>query len=688
MLPDPSTTPLISIVLRVRRYGGRFLWPSRFFSGRHVLRHTCRAGDILRRQLLTISRPITVTIINYADLATGNLVFSAVSFTAAVGLLLAGRVLVVSSRIPKILVVLAVNVLAGLVTWQFVRTTSSPVMPVLLATVVLILATRLLKGFSFTGRFLIAAHANLTLAGLFWGLWIVATADVGPITRALMVISFALAAMSLVVGLIQSFEQWEILCRSRWVRPRVPAAPLLRANYPKVSLHVPAYAEPPELVIATLDALAELRYPNFEVLVIDNNTPDPELWRPVEAHCNHLGPRFRFFHVDRMPGAKAGALNFALRHTAVDSELIGVIDSDYNVRPDFLASLIGYFDDPSMGFVQTPQAYRAWRSRNYWRMCNWEYRLVFATTLVSRNERMAAITVGTMGLIRRKVLEEVGGWAEWCVTEDSELAVRIHAAGYHSVYLNAVFGEGLIPETFKDYKKQRFRWTFGPIQELRQHFRLFLPKPLARSSALTGAQKIHHLMHGLGALKSGLAISLFPLGALTVASMLLHEEAISVPPALLWTFAATAVAKLAVKWQLFRSTLSCGWRDMFGALIAIMALDYIIRVASLSALFTRKTAWRRTNKFRAIPLGLGSLGSALPELVLGSTAWAVAVLLLTADHLSGLAVVFGVGLLAQGARFLAAPIMAIVAENGVRKRTQACGEERLARETPLRQSQL
>src|SRR5678815_4400529 len=91
----------------------------------------------------------------------------------------------------------------------------------------------------------------------------------------------------------------------------------------------------------------------------------------VEAHCNHLGPRFRFFHVDRMPGAKAGALNFALRHTAVDSELIGVIDSDYNVRPDFLASLIGYFDDPSMGFVQTPQAYRAWRSRNYWRMCNW-----------------------------------------------------------------------------------------------------------------------------------------------------------------------------------------------------------------------------------------------------------------------------------------------------------------------------
>jgi cellulose synthase/poly-beta-1,6-N-acetylglucosamine synthase-like glycosyltransferase len=467
----------------------------------------------------------------------------------------------------------------------------------------------------------------------------------------------------------------------------MPAVPLGRAHYPKVSLHVPAYAEPPELVIATLDALAELRYPNFEVLVIDNNTPDPELWRPVASHCKRLGPRFRFFHVDRLPGAKAGALNFALRHTAADSELIGIIDSDYSVKPDFLAALVGYFDDPCIGFVQTPQAYREWRSRNYWRMCNWEYRLVFATTLVSRNERMAAITVGTMGLIRRKVLEEVGGWAEWCVTEDSELAVRIHAAGYCSVYLNAVFGEGLIPETFKDYKKQRFRWTFGPIQELREHFRLFLPGPLARSSALTGAQKIHHLMHGLGALKSGLEFLLLPLGASTVASMLLHGEAISVPSELLWTFAATTLAALALKWQLFRSTLACGLRDMLGALIATMALDYIIRVASLTALFTRRTAWRRTSKFRAIPLGLGSLGSAVPELLLGSVAWAVAlVLLLAADHLSGLAVVFAVGLLAQGAQFLAAPLMAILAEHGVRKRTRTSSEERSGLESLLRQT--
>ena len=73
------------------------------------------------------------------------------------------------------------------------------------------------------------------------------------------------------------------------------------------------------MLIETLDALARLDYPNFEVLVIDNNTQDEAVWRPVEAHCARLGARFRFFHVDPLAGFKAGALNFALRQTAPDA---------------------------------------------------------------------------------------------------------------------------------------------------------------------------------------------------------------------------------------------------------------------------------------------------------------------------------------------------------------------------------
>ena len=84
-----------------------------------------------------------------------------------------------------------------------------------------------------------------------------------------------------------------------------------------------------------------------------------------------------------------------------------------------------------------------------------------------------------MCLLRTAALRRAGGWAEWCLTEDSEVSVRIRAAGYRGIYLGETFGRGLIPETFDDYRKQRFRWTAGPVQQLRRHWRLFLPAPLA-----------------------------------------------------------------------------------------------------------------------------------------------------------------------------------------------------------------
>ena len=79
---------------------------------------------------------------------------------------------------------------------------------------------------------------------------------------------------------------------------------------------------------ATLDAVARLDYPNFECVVVINNTPDPTFWRPVEDHCRTLGERFKFINADNVAGYKAGALRLALAHTAADAEVIGVIDAD------------------------------------------------------------------------------------------------------------------------------------------------------------------------------------------------------------------------------------------------------------------------------------------------------------------------------------------------------------------------
>ena len=101
------------------------------------------------------------------------------------------------------------------------------------------------------------------------------------------------------------------------------------AYRPKVSIHVPCYNEPPEMVKQTLDALANMDYPDFEVLIIDNNTKDPAVWEPVRDYCATLGPRFKFFHVAPLAGFKGGALNYLIPHTAPDAEVIAVIDSDY-----------------------------------------------------------------------------------------------------------------------------------------------------------------------------------------------------------------------------------------------------------------------------------------------------------------------------------------------------------------------
>ena len=598
-------------------------------------------------------------------LFTAGLIFSAFAFAAAVGLVAAEKLRKWQPPGPAITASLVVygsallgTVLLGGQGWKLA-------VPLALGLATSVAAHRVLRDFTAAGRLLLTTNAQLMLFGLAWGAWFIATIPVSTLTRALLFAGYSLLFVTLPTSLVGSFEQWETLCRRTWRRPRTPLPAGPRDRHPKVSLHVPAYAEPPEIVIATLDALARLRYPNFEVLVIDNNTEDPGLWRPVETRCRWLGERFRFFHVAPLPGAKAGALNFALRQTAPDAELVGVVDSDYQAEPDFLERLVGYFDDPKIGFVQTPHDYREWRDSLYQRMCYWEYRRFFETTMVSFNEWDAAITVGTMCVIRRKALEEAGGWAEWCLTEDSELAVRIHALGYSGVYLTTTFGRGLIPETFEGYKRQRFRWIYGPVQQVKRHFRLFLPWPLGHPSALTTAQKVHELSHGLGPLSIARGFLLIPLGIALTVSMLVHREVVIVPLPLLETAFVFLTARVALRCLGYRIVLGCSLRDNLGAFIADSALSYTVAIATLSCLFNRPATWRRTNKFKALPRGLDALNSARTELLLGLVLLLFGAGAFAALPQPGLHLLMVIGILSQGFIYLAAPVLALLADRGI-----------------------
>ncbi|GAA1594369.1 hypothetical protein GCM10009804_58750 [Kribbella hippodromi] len=437
------------------------------------------------------------------------------------------------------------------------------------------------------------------------------------VTVVLLWVVVVLSVIRTVPALVQQYEGWDPLIRRRW---RVSTEPLTSwippANAPFVTVQVPIHSEPPEIVKATLDHLAQLDYPAYEVLVIDNNTSDPALWEPVEQHCRALGSRFRFVHVEGITGAKAGALNWSRRLLDPRTELVALVDADYQVTARWLRDTVGLFEDPSLGFVQCPHAYRDFEHSGYQRMANAAYQWAQATEMVSRNEHGAGITVGTMSLIRLTALDEAGGWAEWCMTEDSEFAIRVHAAGWQSKFLTTVYGRGLIPETFEELKKQRYRWTYGPGQEFKRHWRLFVPGPWRRPSKLTAAQRWRHGNYDLVILTTGAGVLALPIsGALLVAMAVSGTVPPVVPSALIGVLAMLFARRL-MRWTIYRTVVGLDNRTTLGGLVALLAVRPTMAGAGLDVVLGRRTSFQRTDKFRQQPSLRRALTSAKTEVVL------------------------------------------------------------------------
>ena len=364
---------------------------------------------------------------------------------------------------------------------------------------------------------------------------------------------------------------------------------------PLVSIHVPAYNEPPDMMIETLNGLAKLDYPRFEVVVIDNNTKDPAIWQPVEAHCRRLGSRFRFFHEGQLDGYKAGALNYAMARTSPEAEVVAVIDSDYVVHPSWLRDLIPYYFQEKVAIVQAPQDYRDDGENLFKAMCFAEYRGFFSIGMVIRNERNAIIQHGTMTMVRRKVLEEVGGWAEWCITEDAELGLRIFERGYEAIYVPQSYGRGLMPDTFIDFKKQRYRWAYGAIQIMRFHLRQLLGRK--RHGGLSFGQRYHFMAGWLPWLADSINL-LFTLPALgwTVAMILAPKKfdppmlILSVVPLVFFIF------KLAKMLYLYRNRVGGSLSQTFASALAGLSLTHTIAKAVLYGFVTKKLPFFRTPK--------------------------------------------------------------------------------------------
>lgn len=206
----------------------------------------------------------------------------------------------------------------------FQTSTLLTVILVSVITLAIVLLRLLFNNYTSIGIFFYTTNLLLVFIGVPWGFMFVFGSDMSTTTRILMLLTSPLLFLTLPFGIVQMLEQYDVLCRAEWVRPRTEKKHSAPHRHPMVSLHIPTYAEPSEMVIEILNKVAALDYDNFEVLVIDNNTKDETLWRPVEEHCKTLGSRFQFFHVDPLLGAKAGALNFALTKTSPKAEIVGV----------------------------------------------------------------------------------------------------------------------------------------------------------------------------------------------------------------------------------------------------------------------------------------------------------------------------------------------------------------------------
>ncbi|MEJ2612664.1 MAG: glycosyltransferase [Candidatus Thiodiazotropha sp.] len=464
---------------------------------------------------------------------------------------------------------------------------------ILFGVLALLLLFRDSEGLGSRGRGFLALVAYSAATGSVWMFY--------DYTRQYMTLSAVLVGILLFIGmlgvLVVLFAEAHEWAESLWLRQwrRKPKQTLATdIELPMVSIHVPAYNEPPSMLIETLNALSRLDYPNFEVLVIDNNTQDAAVWQPVERHCAELGERFRFFHRSPLEGFKAGALNFTLRETHPDAEVIAVIDSDYQVDSTWLIDLVPQFKSPEIAIVQSPQDYRDGSESCFKAMCLAEYRGFFHIGMVTRNERNAIIQHGTMTMVRRSVLDEVEGWGEWSITEDADLGLRVFEHGYEAVYIPKSYGRGLMPDTFLDFKKQRFRWAYGAVQIIKHHLGNLFG---TRQNKLTSGQRYHFIAGWLPWFADSFNL-FFNMAAIAWSTaMLLWPHDITAPLPLFAVLPMSLfVFKLLKMFFLYRRRVAATVRQSIAAALAGLALSHTIALAMAQGIWTSGLPFFRTPK--------------------------------------------------------------------------------------------
>ncbi|MEH2137460.1 glycosyltransferase [Nostoc sp.] len=243
---------------------------------------------------------------------------------------------------------------------------------------------------------------------------------------------------------------------------------------PSIDVLIPTYNEPEFVVRRTVLGCLSMEYPNKQIYILDDTR------RPfIRDLAEKLG--CKYITRSNNQYAKAGNLNNALLET--NGELIAVLDADFVPFRDFLTRTVGFFQESDVGLVQTPQSF--YNPDHYARnlgidhLVPYDLAYCFEVNYSQRDYLNTATCFGTGYLVRRDVLEQVGGYYTKCVNEDTSTSLRILLQGYRVIYLDEKLAIGESPRTYIDLVKQRVRWHLSDYQITRCKNELVIWKKLS-----------------------------------------------------------------------------------------------------------------------------------------------------------------------------------------------------------------
>lgn len=235
-------------------------------------------------------------------------------------------------------------------------------------------------------------------------------------------------------------------------------------KFPRVSVIIPAHNEE-KIIGKTIESVLSLDYPKqkLEVIVVDDGSTD----NTYKTAKKYESKRVRIFR--KKQGGKASALNFGIKKSSAD--FILTLDADCFPRKNLLKKMLGYFNDPRV--MSVVPAINVWKPKSLIeRMQVVEYAIVSFIRKLSTFIHSLNVVPGA-SLYRKKFFEEHGEFDEENLTEDLEIGMRIQSKNYKIAHALDTSVHTIVPKNFKDLMKQRLRWNYGTIENLKKYSFMF-----------------------------------------------------------------------------------------------------------------------------------------------------------------------------------------------------------------------